>query len=166
MVKKLVFLVIILLIVSCKDDKIEIVKETYSGTDLRLDGYYFNVVGDGRDILIFYRNGVMLSSINFSKDLTFEGIEKELTSDKFIVLLKKDKIFWSNFRISNKAIKYETWEPTLSKDYLFTNSGIIMNDTTFVMSKLITSKNKELIRNDTFRFKYLFEKPDSTNRFL
>lgn len=154
------------LIFGCKAEMLSIINEPYIGSQLRIDGYYYSLVGNGKDILIFYRNGVLISPSGYDDNISLKAIELDLVSDKFISNIKKNKSFWSYFKITNKDIEYETWEPTSSKDYIYSNYGIILNDTTFINTKIKNRDNKEFSRNDTFKFKQFLVKPDSTNSFL
>ena len=167
MVKHFIFLSFLLLQSCKKDDTIGIINEPYTGKELRIDGYFYQRrVGESTSVVVLYRNGVLLNAQAFDKNLTFGELETELTSKSRNDMAKKTRTDWSFFKIQNKSIEYELWEPTLSKKYIFSQYGTILNDSTFVITKMKDRCDKETDRNDTFRFKQFLAKPDSTNSFL
>ena len=70
------------------------------------------------------------------------------------------------FHINASSIEFETW--TAARDIItFSNSGTILNDSTFVISKRVNNDFGESeSENITYHFQEFSPKPDSTNTFI
>ena len=169
-------LFLILFLSSCEKwfwqhDKLHLEKRNYNGTELRIDGYYFQEYGGEEkylDIVFFYRNGVVLDVASTKESISENEINFRLES--CCTNIKEHRWNWGVFNIDSNVIKYERWYPYDLVDKAFVNEGYILNDTTFIITKRYRIKRdveKELrILNDTFHFKELSPKPDSTNNFI
>ena len=161
-------LAILALFSSCdklfEDDKLSLTREPYTGNELRMDGYYYETTGTR--VLVFYRNGTVndFGGINLNEMDQFE-------ESMFTNQLRNLKSSWGVFQIKNDDILYERWihsPPPSINTYFF--RGKILNDTTYVINEMYRIKNGKKydvsVRNDTYKFKKLDQKPDSTNQYI
>jgi len=166
-------LVVFFFLSSClilKDDTLYLEREQYTGFDIRLDGYWWKNLESNVpriETYFFYQNGVVLygMAIQISK---IHATEEEFKSVNFAQFVRKSKTGWGVFQVNANEIEFETWEPS-SGGGLKTSvrSGVILNDTTFVITNLFSNYTKKNYpKNDTFHFKKLTPKPDSTNRWV
>jgi len=169
-ISKLISIFFILVIFSCgKDAMLQLARTDYSGNDLKLDGYF---LGNGNDdgvtnAYFFYRNGVILYGGGFPNDMNIEEVEETWRSDSFDQLIKDQKTGWGVFSISNTDIQFETWEAGNGRLKTAVRSGEILNDQTFVITRLLNNyTNNTVALKDTFRFQSFSPKPDSTNLFI
>lgn len=149
------------------DDELNLKKESFNGTQLRLDGFYYHEIKYPQGDLLYdfyylYKDGT-LYTIGASKD--FNYYKKNFNGG----IMQKENDTWGVFQIIEDSIKYERWYPAeVSKSYI--KEGTILNDTTFLITKsyrLRNGKKKELETvNDIYHFKQYSPKPDSTNRFV
>lgn len=80
---------------------------------------------------------------------------------------KKVKYRWGVFNVSGERISFERWYPSEKPHKAFVRSGIILNDSTFVIKKSIHSATGvEKLVNETYYFREFTHKPDSTNSFI
>ena len=153
-----------------KDEELVLEKQPYTGNALRLDGYYYNRLEDGRiwNTFFYYRDGTMLCGIG--SEYTDDDLEKYdiwFTDNEFLDFLKKDKYSWCLYQIHDDSICFEKW--MLSDGGFPVNrfSGIILNDTTFVITKVENPHSGNVYQhNDLYHFHAFSPKPDSTNIFI
>ena len=85
-------------------------------------------------------------------------------------MIKNIKFFWGVFNIKNNQILYERWCPSEPPYRTYVREGNIINDTTFVITKLYRmvngKKTEESELNEVYHFKQFSPKPDSTNKFI
>lgn len=158
------------LLSACKkhweDDKLNISRESYTGNQLRIDGYYLTgnaILG----IYIFYENGTLLVGDSFNVD-NLAAKEAEMQSDEWQAHVKKYKYRWGAFTVRGNEITYERWVPPSGGGFpTFTWKGTITSDTEFVMTSLRDNrKGKTEAINEVYRFVEFEPKPDSTNPFV
>lgn len=153
-----------------KDGEMALEKQPYIGNALRLDGYYYNRLDNGRilDTYFFYRDGTLLYGIGT------EGLDNDLDkydawfADKeFLDFIRKDKYRWGLFQIHDDSIFFERW--------VINDGGYpvgrfvcnILNDTTFFISSIESPHSNEVYpQNYMFHFHAFSPKPDSTNIFV
>lgn len=147
-----------------KDDPLHVEQTYYAGDNLKINGYYYRVKDSSAGIFgyFFYRNGVVL-------DADARG-EDDYTSEEWLKHEKNTKSSWGVFRIQNKTIKYEMWEPSEPPLRAYVREGIIINDTTFLITESYRLQNgkkrdQEVI-NQFYHFKQFSPKPDSTNPYI
>lgn len=73
-------------------------------------------------------------------------------------LINSNSKIWDQgiFRINNDGIKIQTFYNWIGNYYLFEESGILINDTTFVIKNSFDYRTKEAKEaNDTFKFKQM-----------
>ncbi len=144
--------------------------EPNRGNQLKIDGYYYFKSGnDLYDTFILYRNGVILSGGGNAPDTDpFIFIENLFNSYQNNNSYQEKKIKWGLFVIDNNIIYMEKWHPSSGGAMLvYKRTGEILNDTTFIITKMIrSSTGNEVSIDETFHFKKFSPKPDSTNSFI
>jgi len=176
MVRKIVILILTsIFISSCIiyatgvfDEKLFLKRQNYIGNELRLDGYYYLLIGNEIfGSMIFYRNGVVLfgkgSAPNYEP---FSFMENQFNRYQTDLRYQEDKTNWGIFIIKNNLIKIENWGTSSGgplKSYL--KDGKILNDTTFVLYNNSIEGEIDTV-GTIYHFKQYSPKPDSTNRFI
>lgn len=153
-----------------KDENLTLKKSSYTGTELRLDGYYYFMNGQNLfETYFFYRNGISIhGGGNGSNTPPLQFIESQFVSESYLNSLKNCKTCWGIFRISGDNIWEEAWYPSSGGGLpVYIRYGKILNDTTFIITRSIHSKTgEENELNETYHFKQFSPKPDSTNKFI
>jgi len=157
-----------------KDDELSINKEPYTGNQLRIDGYFYEIGVDGYlyPEYFFYSNGSLIYiGGRYSPNTIDAELENFITSPYYINDAKNDKLTGGLFIIDGLFIKFEKWYPSSGVGLpAYVRVGKILNDTTFVitesyrMQKGTKTETKE--RNETYYFRQFSPKPDSTNIFI
>ena len=144
-------------------DELTLEQRSYDGDALRIDGYYVSPYtassGTLYDTYFFYRTGV----IRYVG--TFEQSES-LSHNDFLDGTVRHQ--WGVFQVDGDEIAFERWYPP-SGTYTeaFIRSGRIIDDTTFVITKLRRSDGgEEQTVDETYHFRPFAPKPDSTSSFL
>ena len=152
-----------------KADELSIPAVPYTGNQLRIDGYYYQLV-DGvlYHVNCFYSNGV-LQHLGGYKMSDIKEYERIFTTKEFNEKGKKSRFFWGAFKIEGSQIRFEKWYPSeVPKAYV--RAGNILNDTTFIITEIYRMKDgkKTEVRaeNETYHFRQFSPKPDSTNAFV
>jgi len=159
MKNSIIFILILVALSSgtCSMDNLQIERKNYSGTNLRIDGVFYNKPEKAHFFL--YRNGVF-----FDGGTGFNGSISELkefySNNENFSTAYELPYRWGVFIIENDEILIEKW---VSSDafgrYTTTKySGIIINDTALLLNHPIGT--------DTFYFQKFSPKPDSTNTFI
>ena len=156
-----------------KNEELTFIKTDYVGDQLKIDGYYYHWYGKPyndkslMEILFLYRNGVVLwGGTQHFEELNIR--ESEFISGKYHQEITKNPMFWGILAIDSTTIQYEMLHGGPFRAMI--DSGIIINDSTFVILKRKSSygtygiKEKDL--QDTFRLKPFSPKPDSTNIYI
>ena len=150
-------------------------KESFSGTNLKLNGYYYSVNNKKIKAIFLYKNGDFFDRIwdgtdkyglsEFSKHiLTFFDIEKQYPT----------QYCWGVFKVSNSNIQIERWLSGNGQAYpTQILNGEILNDTTIRFyqkigdaKNVIGEKKKIYEIEEIYHFRQLSPKPDSTNKFI
>jgi hypothetical protein len=156
-----------------KDDELQLNRENYTGSQLRIDGYYHEQkpIDSKGNSFFFFRNGILLYGYSFSKNEQGD-FEINWKNGQYENLVKQNKENWGVFVIDGNNIKFEKWYPSNS-GYLpsFVKEGSIINDSTFIITSFyrLTKKGKKREYeeiNETYRFVEFSPKPDSTNNFI
>ncbi len=153
------------------DDKLTLEKKPYIGNQLRIDGYYYKMDISSNTIGVtyfFYEDGTLLHGGGWPYEDQFEGLEASFRIENWYNIIKKHKLAWGIFQVEWNEISFERWYPSSGgPSPAYVRSGVILNDTTFVITKSIRSKTgEENELNETYHFKEFFPKPDSTNSFV
>jgi len=149
------------------DDDLTLPKQDYTGNQLRIDGYYYSVTDNNSyNIYFYYRNGTVLDA-GF---VDFENLavsEQEFINGTFYNHAIERKYYWGRFVIEGNTIKTENWVPNTGPLEVHTSEGIILNDTTFKMTKSYRSCKPRKAREyeEIYHFKKFSPKPDSTNSY-
>jgi len=151
-----------------KDDELSLKREDYTGNQLRIDGYYYLEYFNPEkhmEAFVFFQNGVMTYlGGGFSSTIS---IENSMQSDVFIEKLTINKDCWGIFEVNEKVIKLERWYAGQGAKPAFVSEGVILNDTTFHITKIYRGNGSELKeRDETYHFRQFSPKPDSTNNFI
>ncbi len=152
-----------------KDDELTMTKTPYTGNELRIDGYYYqmsSVDGSFDDTYFLYRDGIVLSCGGTPlEESPFDFMERLLNGQN--VTYQKEKSGWGVFNIQDSTIAIERWYPLEGGLPAGLSEGVILNDTTFLITSLTRMKTGEVYeRNDLYHFHAFSPKPDSTNTFI
>lgn len=157
----------------CFENKIVKIEQTqYTGTELKIDGYYVkNCESENfKKIFIFYNNGVFLTPNSLLMSGCYGIKYSEVTNIFTHEETKKDRVHYGLFNTSNDTLYFEGFKATYigncNPAYLITAK--ILNDSTFIVIKEERSRkpNEYTILSDTFHYVHATEKPDSTNEFF
>jgi len=141
--------------------------EQLSNNKIRLDGYYYyylknRIKSPDRfiDCYFFYGNGKVLFAMGTNTKNIFQY--EEYLKGKLRIDSKNMPEYWTNYLVKNDSIYFERIYVQSGFPHAI-YIGIILNDTTFVITK---SKNKPFAKksislDDTFHFKMFHPKPDS-----
>jgi hypothetical protein len=177
--KNILIIIVVILLTSCfKDEVMSLSKKNYysdlSNKHLKVNGYFFTKSEDAKYFCCFvlYNNGIYYDQGCLYNNSLYE-IDKLICDTTRYKFDKKLKYNWGLFNVSNDTIVIEKWIIGIgSSNYLINKmNGKILNDSTFVlygeigiMSKSAKKKYENQI--DTFHFRYLNPKPDSSNSFI
>jgi hypothetical protein len=146
-------------------ENLSLERQPYNGDELRLDGYYYEMI-DGvlYSIHFIYKNGVL---VNVGGADSMEEFEEKLRKGVYDDLTNY-RIGWGVFHIEGKNIKFEEWYPSSGGPMpTYIRAGEIINDTTFhitVSYKPDGSERRE--KDERYHFKEFSPKPDSTNPYI
>ena len=152
----------------CDDDELSLPLIPYTGNELRIDGYYYQIGDDGKgfyDVYFFYKNGIILN-LGGGQNSLYELDEyvERCKQNKYVY---SSKIGWGIFVIEGNNIKFERWYPKEKPYYAYVREGIILNDTTFHITKSYRSNGTNYSPEDEiYYFRKFSPKPDSTNNFI
>ena len=173
MKKLCLILLVALSMVSCtkwfKDEEFTLSKQSYTGNELRTDGYYYEIE-DGKiwSTYFFYRNGILhygIASDTLDNDL--DKYDTWFASDYYSEHPRKKRRRWGLFEINGDSIVFERWGILEGGDPVLRFSGRILNDTTFIIIRCENPYSGEACKiNDLYHFRFFSPKPDSTNMFI
>lgn len=153
-----------------KDDVLSIPKTPYSGNQLKIDGYYYDLYNNKiNTVRLFYRNGVVMDFSSIGDNIV--EVEKNLKDSSLWEKIKGMKFMWGVFFIDGNQIKIEQWGTSSGGPLrAYVKSGTILNDTTYNINEIYRMQNGQKTevraRSETFHFKAFSPKPDSTNKFI
>ena len=154
------------------DDLLSLPLTPYIGNQLRIDGYYYQIA-DGSDFnegtiyrcYFFYENGMVLhpggteNSLEEMDEYVIGVINRQNYVDR--------KYGWGVFVVEGNIIKFDRWYPGAKPYKAYVREGVILNDTTFQITKTYRSNGSELREKDEiYYFREFSPKPDSTNVFI
>lgn len=155
-----VLMIIILSGNTCTREKLTIERQDYTGTALRLDGFYYNKKSLAHFFL--YRNGVMYYGGSgfgghFGDMINFYSDAENYKNDYHL------PYSWGVFVVNGSEILFERWRSSDAfGGYPVSRfSGVILNETT-----LLVNFPAESVGQDTFIFYPFSPKPDSLNVFI
>jgi len=170
--KNLILLILSMLFAQCTsgdDDLLSLTLTPYNGNQLRIDGYYYQIGYDGKTIFspyFFYKNGILISPEGMGNSLE----EMDSYIKKYYLdcqSYKKDKLDWGVFIVEGNIIKFGRWYPSERPLKAFIREGVILNDTTFQITKSYRSDSTEQRgKDEMYYFRSFSPKPDSTNVYI
>lgn len=176
-IRKINILILVVLIIlsnlsSCQmflgeDEKLSIERTTYTGSALNLNGYYYLKSNSGEMVYMFFlfRNGLILNA-GGCKIEEWGDYEMNFLDEDYINKVTSLKYNWGVYQIETNKIKYERWYPSERPYKTGLREGRILNDSTFVIEKAITSKGAEIIKKEIYRFKHFSPKLDSISNYI
>ena len=170
--KTLSFFLICLFATSCDysadNDKFTLPRQNFTGNQLRVDGYYYYEYGNPvyRSVFFLNRNGVIFDPGGGYELTNQVKREKAFASRDFSKTLISE-LWWGQFVIEDSIIKFEKYYPGDGPLWSYIKEGVIINDTTFHITKSYRSNGAELSdENEVYHFLKFSPKPDSTNVFI
>lgn len=150
------------------DGELSLQRTPYTGNELKINGYYYNISKDYLDqdffsIYFLFRNGII--RYGGSNTFTLEEYEKKVINSNIV----EGKAVWGVFRIDRNIIKYESWYSAPSgKGYpVFIKEGKILNDSTFHITVSYRTDGSDRIEEDElYHFKPFSVKPDSISKWI
>jgi hypothetical protein len=145
----------------------------YTGSELRIDGYYYKYYecykgSNCIDMRCFYRNGIILDmgGVALSLEEADEYIQSKFIEGSTHPNYEYSK--WGLFIIDGQIIKIEQYYATDDiTRWTYIREGVILNDTTFLITVFYRSDGKERVEVDEiYHFRHFYPKPDSTNNFI
>ncbi len=139
--------------------------------NLRMDGYWYKKNVLTSEAMVLYENGVLLdlSSPPTNTD-KFQHWEEYLIP---YIISGASSAYdyysdWGVFETTKDSIRFERYYPPSGGPWVpYIRSGIILNDSTFLITEARRSYRKEVEKeNILYGFRRFSPKPDSTNRFI
>jgi len=151
----------------CKDKDLTLNKVEFTGNQLRTDGFYYEktIESEYSSLFILYNNGIVMEPGSTKEN----DLEKYISDVSKSTLPFRTKYNWGLFNIDNNTIKIEHWLPAQCGYPAVLRTGEILNDTTFILTKLERRDSQGTTQKDitqTFSFRKFSIKPDSTNNFI
>ena len=166
-----ILLLILLLLGACSricggnDEPLSIQRTDFTGTNLRIDGYFYNQFNDTHiSVLFLYRNGIV-----FRANVLKGEQEQRFLSEEWLTPVRNHKGAWGVFLVDGGIIKIESRANAWCRPFQsFIREGVILNDTTFRITKSYNSFGTPDVRSmdRTYHFRAFSPKPDSTNVFI
>jgi len=160
------------------DDLLSLPLTPYTGNQLHIDGYYYQIMdepslmdgilyGEGSIGMcyFFYENGIVLYLGGRGNSL--EGMDEYVIRAMGSQNYKNIKFLWGVFVAEDSIIKIDSWFPGPKPYKAYVMEGIVLNDTTFQITKSYRSNGSELREKDEiYYFREFSPKPDSTNKYI
>jgi len=149
----------------CKDQELGFDRVENNLDALRISGYYYgDLIGSNPEfpgIYIFYRNGIFYYDVQ-------RPLEDAQTGE--IILhggSSSAKTSWGVYRITGNDLEIQSWLPSKSCHEVQVETGVIKNDSTFVITQFYSTDGEEVKTVDAeFRFVPYSPKPDSMVSFI
>ena len=154
----------------CVDQKLQMERHDDTLGKLRMDGYYYSPADTDdngiilNEIIILYKNGVVLLPGNASQG----DEELYLHSISGFTGIRASKSCWGAYS-RDSVFSIARWKPSQCGAQAILRKGQILNDTTFMISEMQIKGRYgtgKLPREQYFRFRHYFPKPDSLNDFV
>ncbi|WP_425236608.1 hypothetical protein [Ulvibacterium sp.] len=179
-IKSFIGCAVVLLLSSCflvtgKDEKLTMDRVPNDSRKLRLDGYFIRPSCDSKkqdciyNLFFLFRNGILFTTgvVAFDKK-QLDKIRDSTLSKEFISRNANVKFNWGVYQIEGNNIVFEKWYHS-GKNYTYVKSGLVLNDTTFVILSSKRShwpeEGSEEVK-ETYHFVEFHNKPDSTTVFI
>lgn len=170
MVRAIYFFVFFFLIVSCsvRRQLPTLQLKENDSERLLLNGYYYTKLDSiFFDVILLYKNGIVYQGGNPRIKHGFKNIDE--TFSKSNVDDKETGYIWGLYIVDGNNITIERYlTPIYAEKYqTYVDSGHIVNERQFIITSRKYIKTGKLIaRRDTFNFRPLSTKRDSTNNFI
>jgi hypothetical protein len=153
-------------------------RKNFTGSNLKQNGYYYTIRDDTYNTFFLYKNGIYHGGAGVGKiesgNLVLENLDKNVREVGLIKEQYPSQYHWGVFNVSGSEIMIERWLSGSGGAYpTEILTGEIVNDTTIHFSGRIGrggnsgGRKKAVYKIDeTYHFRALDYKPDSTNRFI
>ena len=163
-------LLFFLIFSSCwrEDDLLRNEREDYIGDNLQTEGfYYYYFEGEIRGVTFLYRNGICFEITGDGNKRANPEEVKTLLTEAHIEYHRKRKASWGIFRVMGNTFFKEKWTPpSHGSRATVIESGHILNNSSFLITKRNDSQEGIKDSNRTYYFYPYSPKPDSTNVFI
>jgi hypothetical protein len=152
-----------------ESEKLRFTKQENTSGVLRLDGYYSEIDTVDKyvykSIVFFYKDGTLLDLGTYNQ---FDFSEKLITDPEILRKTKINPVCWGLYHLSKDSISFEQWYHSGGPPKVtYIKKGIVLNDTTFVITSAERSRGGEYYgENTVYHFRKFHPKPDSTNDFI
>ena len=142
----------------------------YVGDELRIDGYYLSeqtISGSDYGLAVLYRNGVCYYLYGSADSQPLEAdVEQNVLLNRLLIdRLRTTPTGIGVFEITGDSIFIQQWEK--DRDIVTQERrGVILNDTTFVLTSVENLQREFESVSWTYRFIGFSPKPDSATAFI
>jgi hypothetical protein len=154
----------------CNDEELNLVRKDLNDNTIKTNGFYYRHADtDYRGVKLFetfilYKNGILM----------LPGTAEYGELNDYITMISKSnvldtKFVWGLFEIKNNTIRVNHWVAAQCGYPALLRTGVIINDTTFVLKKMTridSQGTKESDIDEEFHFRQINTKPDSTNNYI
>lgn len=164
----LISLFIILEVCSCqmffgKDESLSQRPTNNRTNKIKLSGYFYVEFSEMVVIYFLNENGTIFQASGFPKSEWKESEESLGSNSKIAANLRYN---WGVYRIKEDSIQFERWYPSERPYKTAMSKGIILNDSTFTITEVVSSNGSFSSVNEVYRFRRFTPKPDSTTSFI
>ncbi|WP_294186894.1 hypothetical protein [Sphingobacterium sp.] len=170
MVRTIYFYIFFFLIVSCsvRRQLPTLQLKENDSERLLLNGYYYTKLDSVFfDVIFLYKNGIVYQGGNPDIKDGFKNIDE--TFSQSYINDKKTGYIWGLYIVDGNHITIERYlTPIYAEKYqTYVDKGHVVNERKFIITSRKYIKTGKLeARRDTFNFRPLSIKPDSTNNFI
>jgi hypothetical protein len=137
----------------------------YTGSNLKIDGYYYHEYESGYIAHFFYRNGVIYTTNAMLNIDNLEDLDIQIINRLVKGKTAQFHWFWGTYKIEGDIIRINHWLPGTGGAY---PAKLVKGKITDSVSLELNwggdiINNKEL---NYWKFREFSPKPDSTNRFI
>jgi len=174
MVKYIFVIFLVILLGGCiGHQNLVLTRQNNLSQKIALNGYFFTVWNNKYyDPIFLYENGVVLHGFNEKYELNIDSLDRQFLSHSFLNnngYREKVRYKWGLYQIKGDSIIIERYAVPIfgERHQTYVAKGVIINNQQFVLThvRFIKDGREKAIR-DTFNFRPLPIKPDSTNNFI
>ncbi len=148
-----------------KDDNLTLKREDNKSKKLKLNGYYYIQRNDMVYLYFLFENGSILNAAGFNED-EWDKYEQKLIAKSVNEKVISLKYNWGVYQIKSDSILYERWYPSERPYRTAIRKGVISNDSTFIITKVVSSKGETSDENEVYHFKEFRHKMDSVTHYI
>lgn len=171
---KFFFILVMSVIAACAAHQdFVLIRQNNTSDKMVLDGYYYTVWNDGYyDAIFLYENGVVYHGFNNKFEIGMDSVDRKFLSTSFKSSNSYERnvrYIWGLYQTKGDSIMIERYVvPIFGERYqTYIQRGVIINNKQFVMTHVyFVKEGREKSIRDTFNFRPLPVKPDSTNNFI